>query len=245
MWEESYSLFPQREEYRLTHTERGKNVLFNTLPKTAQRKMACDNMHLVGNMKFTEENGFPILAPFNPDTLDFELYSYKNRNHHRERPWAVHFFQHNYTYIHAITRNLEVTTAALAGCSAVFTPDCSLYVDAPMFINKQNIFRSRFAGAYWQSCGYNVIQTASWADANSLRYSFEGLAEHSLTAVCGIGHEFSRQANRLWKYAVEKLIETKSPTTLIVYGGKQERLPDFGIPTVFFQDSITKYFRRK
>ncbi len=237
------SLFPAEVEYIMSHTSSGKNRLFSVLSQSVQRRMRCDNMHLIGSMRFTNENGFPILAPYNPENLNFELYSYSERKKHNGHPWAVHFFQHDYKFLKAITDGLERTTQALCECSAVFAPDCSLYVDAPVFINKQNIFRSRFAAAYWQSCGFNVIQTASWGDANSLAYAFEGLADNSVTAVCGIGHEFCESARRLWIYAMRKLVEVKSPAKLIVYGGEEE-LPDFGVPVIYIEDYITKRFRR-
>lgn len=120
-----------------------------------------------------------------------------------------------------------------------------MYVDAPTFINKLNIFRSRFAAAYWQSCGYNVIQTASWGNADSLAYAFEGLAEHSITAVSGRGHDICEASKRLWHYAINKLIEQKSPTKIIVYGGKEDGLSNLGVPVIFIEDFIAKHFRKK
>ena len=243
-WSYAPTLFSQKIMYILDHTKRGKNKLLSNLPAGVQRRLMCDNMHLLGNMKFTEENGFPILSPYNPDSLDFTLFSYKDRNKHNGGKWAVHFFQNDYTFLNAVTRNLEVTTSALVNCDVVFAPDYSLYVDAPIFINKQNVYRSRFAAAYWQSCGFNVIQTASWGNANSFSYCFEGLAEHSVTAVCGIGHDHCQQAKHLWQYALYELVARKAPTKLIIYGGKSEDIPDLGIPVLHFDDYITKKFRK-
>ena len=240
------SLFPAKTRYLIDHTNVGKNKLFSQLSETAQRKLRCNNMHLVGNMKFTEENGFPVLRPFNLASFDYELYAYSDRARHTSTPWAVHFFIDDYRYIKAITDNLEKTTQALYQCSVVFAPDCSLYVDAPFFVNKLNIYRSRFAAAYWQDCGYNVIQTASWADANSLKYAFEGLAQQSATAICGIGHDFCKAAKRLWNSAVDKLVEVTSPTLLFIYGGQAEDARrDFGVPVIYIEDFINKRFRRK
>ena len=243
MWSQDPSLFPKKTMYPLDHTKRGKNLLLSELPYDVKRRITCDNMHLAYNMRFTEEHHFPDLSAYDPDSLDFELLSFKDRNKHKEGKWAVHFFQHDHTFIKAITDRLEATTSTLIDCDVLFAPDCSLYVDAPVFINMQNVYRSRFAAAYWQSLGFNVIQTASWGDANSFKYCFEGLAEHSITAICGIGHDYCLQANHLWHYAVQRLIEEKSPTKLIVYGGKQDELPNLGIPVYFFEDYITKHFR--
>lgn len=245
MWNQPPSLFPAKMQYLMNHTVAGKNKLFGMLSQSIQRKMRCDNMHLIGNMRFTEVNGFPIQLPYNPESLDFELYSYSDRNKHKSNPWAVHFFQPDYVILKAVTSGLERTTRALCGCAVVFAPDLSLYVGAPEFINKQNVYRSRFASAYWQACGLNVIQTASWADANSLKYAFEGLAENGVTAVCGIGHDFCESARRLWFYAIKKLIEEKSPTILVVYGGKTDSFPDLDVPVIFIEDFITKRFRNR
>lgn len=244
IWTHSPSLFTKKTMYLLDHTKNGKNIILNSQPDSVKRRISCDNMHLTGNMRFTEENGFPILEPYNPECLDFDLFSYKDRNKHKEGKWAVHFFQDDYTFLKAITDNLETTTSALAKCDVVFAPDCSLYVDMPPFINKQNVYRSRFAAAHWQICGLNVIQTASWGDANSLKYCFEGLAEHSVTAVCGIGHDHCPQARHLWQYGLKELVAKKSPTKLIVYGGKQDSIPELGIPVVYIEDFITKRFRK-
>ncbi len=241
----SPSLFPAKARYLLDHTNTGANIFFRTLPQNVQRKLKCDNMHLIGDMRFTEENGMPILSPYDSEHFDFELYSYNERNKHGKTPWAVHFFQHDYTFLKAVTERLERTTRALYDCSVIFAPDCSLYVDAPTFINKLNIFRSRFAAAYWQSCGYNVIQTASWGNADSLAYAFEGLAEHSITAVSGRGHDICEASKRLWHYAISKLIEQKSPTKIIVYGGKEDGLSNLGVPVIFIEDFIAKHFRKK
>lgn len=243
LWSPNSSLFPKKMMYHLDHTKRGKNLLLTGLPDSVQRRITCDNMHLVHNMRFTDEHNFPILSAYNPEYLDFELFSYKDRNKHKVGKWAVHFFQNDYTFIKAITDRLEATTSTLIDCDVLFAPDCSLYVDAPDFINMQNVFRSRFAAAYWQSLGFNVIQTASWGNANSFRYCFEGLAEHSVTAICGIGHDYCSQAKHLWHYAVQRLIEEKSPTKLIVYGGKQDSLSNLDIPVFYYEDHITKHFR--
>lgn len=236
------SLFSLKEQYLMGRTARGQNLCFAQLPQSVRRELRTDNLHLMAGMRFTEANGFPVLRQYNGE-IDFQLYSYKDRRKHKHGKWAVHFFQPDSTYCKAVTTGIETTTFVLRECDAVFAPDFSLYVDAPEFVNKQNIFRSRFAAAWWQSCGYNVIQTASWGNANSLKYCFEGLAEHSVTAVCGIGHDHRRGARLLWEYAVRRLIEEKSPTTLIIYGGNAETLPELGVPVKHYPDFITTNLR--
>ncbi len=238
------SLFSLRELYLLNHTRTGLRNDFLKLSQHRRNILKCSNIHLMEKMRFTEAMGIPILAPNNASVTDIELYSYSNRNKHNKNPWGIHFFQHDYTFINAITTNLEKTTKSIINCNLIFAPDLSLYVNLPTeFVNIEHIYLSRFAAAYWQLCGLNVIQTASWGNANSFKYAFEGLAENSTTAVCGIGHNFCKSAKKLWNCAIEKLIEQKSPTELIVYGGKQNDIPNFGIPIQFIKDNINKYFR--
>lgn len=239
------SLFSNKELYLMAHTRQGKSFALNKLSTHRRKILTFDNHHLIGNMSFSYENNFPVMKPYNLDVANIEFYSYSNRNRHTEKPWGVHFFMHDYRFLRAITVNLEKTTRALYESSVVFAPDCSLYVDVPDFMNKQSIFRSRFAAAYWQSCGYHVIQTASWGNANSLKYAFEGLAPNSITAVCGIGHNYNRAAKRLWIYGLEKLIEQKKPTKLIVYGGSQKDVEYLDIPVIFIEDYINTNFRNK
>ena len=84
MWPQEPSLFSQRTMYKLDHTERGRNLILSELPESIRRRMTCDNMHLAHKMRFTDEHHFPILLPCNPDNLDFDLYSYNDRNKHRD-----------------------------------------------------------------------------------------------------------------------------------------------------------------
>lgn len=82
----------------------------------------------------------------------------------------------------------------------------------------------------------NVIPTASWGNADSLKFCFEGLPNKSAIAVCGIGHSFCRSAKTLWNYAVDKLIEEKQPSTLIVYGGARHEADAHGANVRYFDD---------
>ena len=237
------SLFSLREQYRVNHGNRGSNIALDGLSDHYLKKLKQKNMHLMHLLEYTGKNQFPVMKPFTIPDSEFEIYSYKERNKHASKPWGVHFFGNDYTFNHAITDKLEKTTASLSDCDLIFAPDCSMYVDMPLPLNKMSIFQSRFAGAYWQYCGFNVVQTASWGDAKSLEYCFEGLAKQSDTAICGVGHNFSKSAKRLWIYAVQELVTQKSPTRLIIYGNPKEVMPDFGVPVVFIKDHITQHFR--
>lgn len=126
-------------------------------------------------------------------------------------------------------------------------PDHSLFIEEDLFsfLNKQSIYRSRFAGACCQARGFDVIPTASWGGADSFEYCFEGLPENSVIALCGIGIDFCRNAQDLWEYGVRELEARLSPKYLIVCGNER-KVPGLSTPVMFIPPHIvTKFKSRK
>lgn len=202
-----------------------------------------NNLFLSDKMEFTNKNGFPQLNPYNGPT-DFEWIAYSERNKATGIKQAVHFFIDDSRFRYATWQRLEQTSYGLLKFDYHLTPDYSLWVDRPDFFNKESIFRSRFVGAYWQrTCGCQVIPTASWGNANSFDYCFEGLPEHSVIAVSGIGHRHCKAAQELWYYGIQELERQKSPSMILVYGG-EESIPMLDTPVKFIDCYISKKFRK-
>ncbi len=88
-----------------------------------------------------------------------------------------------------------------------------------------------------------MIPTASWGNVNSFKYCFDGLPEQSVIAVCGIGHEHHRSANKLWHMAMHEMEKQISPIKIIVYGGKKPDATQFDAEIVYFEDFIITHFR--
>lgn len=243
MQSEPFALFPPKVRYWMTHTASGKNVYFAKLPESVQRKMRIENAHLMYGMKFTVENKMPEVAPYN-GSLDFNLVSYVDRAKHHGKNEALHFFLDDYKFL-SVWNSLERVTHSLYKYDYLFAPDFSLFTDDDKFhnINRDSVYHSRFIAAYWQQCGYQVIPTASWGDANSFKYCFEGLPENSVIAVCGIGHNQDKSHNTLWQVAVHRLIAEKKPTTLIIYGGKQDDYQQLPVKVKYIPDFINEHLR--
>ena len=121
--------------------------------------------------------------------------SYKERAKHDGKNEALHFFLNDSEFRDAVWCNLERITYSISKFDYLYTPDFSLWRDLPTdFYNRENVYRTRFVGAYWQNCGFNVIPTASWGDLASFSYCFEGLPIHSVIAVSGMGNNKSVDA---------------------------------------------------
>ena len=237
------SLFTTKEMYVMSTIKGGHSPLYYELSSTERRKVTYNNLHLARGMEYSNQNSFPVMKAYN-GTLDYEYRSFSERKRCKGEGQALMIFEDDYKYSHLLWDRLEQTTTTLSKFDCLFTPDFSLYVDAPLHINRDSIYKSRFDGAYWQKCGFNVIPTASWAGANSFPWCLEGLPQHSVIAVCGVGVSWSRAAKELWFYGIRQVEELLSPTTIIIYG-KETEMPGISVPVMFIEDHITKYYRNE
>ncbi len=236
-------LFSLREEYLMTHNKQGVRYDIARLPETERKKRCVNYLQLTEGMTFTDGIGVPNVEAYN-GTVDFDIVSYNDRRKatSSNNP-AIHFFMDDYKY-KPILNNVEKTTRILVEMDCiVFAVDFSLYVNVPQHVNIHNIYLNRLFAAYWQRCGITVIPTASWGNVDSFKYCFEGLPQHSVIAVCGIGHAHCRSADTLWRLAIREMEKRLSPSKIIVYGGKKPDAALFDTEIVYFEDHITKYFR--
>lgn len=215
-------LFSRKEMYLVEHNSQGRSVELAMSPVKQKRKKIHENMHLMDGMTFTRDNGFPQMAPFTGST-DFVSVSYKDRKNHDGKNEAVHFFLNDSEFRDSVWCDIERTTYSIRKFDYCFSPDLSTWRDLPTdFYNRENVYRSRFAGSFWQNCGYNVIPTASWGDLASFSYCFDGLPMHSVIAVSGMGNRKSADAFNRWCNGLRRLEYAKKPILIIVYGDEVE-----------------------
>lgn len=217
-------LIHKKREYLLSCTKSGEPKHLESLSKAQRLKATLNNMHLMEDMEFSEQYGFPIIkaidASIDVSKLVFVPYSSRKGIAAKDNI-AVTFFEDDYKFAYATWNRLSRTTLLLKEYTTLLTPDHSLYVDMPDAYNIFQIYKSRFAGAYWQKCGYNVIATASWGNADSFSYCFEGLPKNTIIAVCGIGINRCKAATKLWEMGIRQLVHRLSPTMILVYGYKK------------------------
>jgi hypothetical protein len=237
------SLFSIKELYIMEHTASGQSLKIAQIPKRYKRKQIYENMHLMEGMTFTAVLRYPQMTAIT-EIPNLTCVPYSERNKYEGKNQAVHFFLDDYRFRNAVWCNLEHTTYSLRKFDYYFTPDLSLWKDLPTdFYNRQNIYRTRFVGAYWQKCGYNVIPTASWGGLNSFAYCFEGLPSNSIIAVSGMGNMASEDAYNRWCYGLRRLEDAKHPISILVYGQELD-IPDLHTPVKFIPDFITTKLRK-
>lgn len=222
-------------------TMRGKLRALSSFSEKERRSLELCNMHLLEGLEFSENEGFPILLPYRGD-LNYEFHVYGSHTRLSGKGQCVHFFVNDTVFDKACDANLERTSYSLSKFDCLFTPDYSLYLDMPDALNKHNIWRSRLAGAFWQKNGFNVIPTASWASVDSFKYCFEGLPEHSVIGVSGVGVKWNPALRTLWQYALRTIEERLSPIQIVVYGSGVP-VPNLKTPLFFIKDYISSHFR--
>lgn len=236
-------IFSKKDIYVLDHTPQGRSRVLAAMPTRQKRKMIHENMHLMKGMSFTRDHRFPQMNPYTGRT-DFVNVSYKERNRHAGKNEALHFFLNDCEFRDAVWCNLECTTYSISKFDCVYTPDLSLWRDLPTdFYNMENVFRTRFIGAYWQLCGYDVIPTAIWGDLASFSYCFEGLPMYSVIAVSGMGNQKSGEAFSRWCNGLRRLEAAKKPLLIIVYGEEVE-VQDLHTPLKFIPCFIQERLRK-
>jgi hypothetical protein len=234
------NLFSTKELYRMAHNARGNSNLLRLIPEKNRRKIMDANMHLMQGMEF--ENGFPVLKPYTGPT-DFSIVSYVDRNKNRGKGQALHFFLDDYRFRDPLWFNLSYTTYSISNYDYVFTPDFSLWRNLRTdFPNMENTYRTRFVGAYWQICGFNVIPTASWGGLNSFSFCFNGLPYGGVIAVSGMGVRKDVYSFQRWCYGLRRLEEARHPSLILIYGEEVE-IPSLITPVQFLPCYISKHFR--
>ncbi|MDE6079803.1 MAG: DUF4417 domain-containing protein [Duncaniella sp.] len=238
------SLFSLKEMYLMSCTSTGKSRRLLSKSPTQRHKLEHNNMHLMDGMNMSDPNGFPYLKPFNGN-IDHEFIPFSKRRSVNPEDFGVHFFEDDYKFKTATWHKLEQTTFKLHSYRTLMCPDHSLFIEEDLysFLNKESVYRSRFAGAYWQNCGYDVIPTASWGGADSFDYCFESLPKKSIIAVCGVGFDSCRNARDLWEYGLRELELRVEPTKLLIYG-EERSISGLSTPTVFIPAFVKSRIKR-
>ncbi|MBP5724870.1 MAG: DUF4417 domain-containing protein [Bacteroidales bacterium] len=214
-------------------------LIGNEKPSIKQ-KMKFNNWHLSKGMDFTLRNEFPKVSAYKGD-IPSQLTRFNELSHkHYNR--CLHFYQYDYTF-DSVWHRLEFYTPKIAKFRYVIAPDFSLYVDTSKQLNYQSLYRNRFVTAYWQQCGVKVIPSASWGNADSFEYCFEGLPQNSVIAIGSVAVKSCEDSIMLWRYGVSQVIQQLNPTALLIYGSRIE-FDNQGTQTYYYNDFINTKFRK-
>ena len=146
------------------------------------------------------------------------LAAYRTRIHGKNKiggMGAVHFFLDDYRF-QSTWHHPNSALRYLDHYRTLFSPDFSLYPDWPLATQIWNVYRSRWCGAYWDSLGFQVIPTISWAGRESYGFSFTGIAQHSLVAISTVGVKSSDRS--AFAHGFREMLDRIAPSCVLCYG---------------------------
>lgn len=128
-------------------------------------------------------------------------------------------------------RNPDVFVGEFKRFSAVLSPDCSLYRDAPLYVQLLNVARSRILGHRMQSMGINVYPFVRWGNEDTYTKSvlpeaiaFTGVPRASLIVVSTYGCIKSREDKFHFEAGLHECLQTLTPKVVLVHGAMSEKV---------------------
>ncbi len=123
----------------------------------------------------------------------------------------------------------------------ISTPDCSLYIDMPLWEQIANIGVSRSVGYYLQQQGKYVIPNARWGDERTYTKNFfdcipafSGIPKNGIVSIGTYGCSQSKEEKYFLEAGLEAMLTELTPQVVVVYGscntkifGKYERYTKF------------------
>jgi hypothetical protein len=198
-----------------------------TIPETW--KTLPGNFHALNtNWLFESDNewGIPRVPPAYRSAVPEWLTKYQQRIRSEAEvgKGAVHFFLDDYRF-ESVWKSPHKALRSLAGWEVVFSPDFSLYRNAPLALQLLNVYRNRWCQAFWAYHGHVVIPVVSWSTVESFPFAFLGIPKKSVVAVGTVGVNFTRARDyRCFAQGWEAMLARLQPTKVLSYGPLPEEL---------------------
>lgn len=146
-----------------------------------------------------------------------------------DRKKYIHFFEYDKEF-NDFLYDIEENISIIQQFAGIVGPDCTMLSGAAPLCNKVQVFYSRAVTYYLQTKGINVILLARWCDEKSLDYALDGIPNNAIICVSPYGCTKTREQRIIFKQGLQKLIQTKNPKHIYVYGQINKKI-FCGIPS--------------
>lgn len=149
---------------------------------------------------------------------------FSQRERDRDHDSFVCFYEHDVRFREVIT-NTEAFVDDLRRYPGVISPDCSLYVDAPLVVQLTSLYLNRAVGYYLRNQGLNVIPNIRWGDERTYtteifrdKAAFLGVDKHSIVSIGTFGQIKSAESKRVFREGLIAMLDELEPEIVLVYG---------------------------
>ncbi|MBO4901864.1 MAG: DUF4417 domain-containing protein [Lachnospiraceae bacterium] len=146
------------------------------------------------------------------------------RERSKEQKDFVCFYEHDLNFREILT-NTEDYVDDLKRFPGIITPDCSLYIDAPLCVQIAGIYLNRAVGYYLSKQGIYTIPNIRWGDERTYttelfdeKLAFQGVDRHSIVSVGTYGQIRSAESKRYFREGLISMLDELEPEVVLVYG---------------------------
>ena len=130
----------------------------------------------------------------------------------------------NFSEVISNPQNEEIINT-LKTCSGVITPDCSVDISAPLYIQMLSICRSRSVGAFFQGLGIYTIANVRWGGRATYTtevlpepVAFLGVPKRSIVSIGSYGTVKDRAKKKCFRDGLIAMLDYLEPRVVLVYG---------------------------
>jgi len=127
------------------------------------------------------------------------------RKRSQDKSDFVCFYEYDINFREILT-NTEEYVDDLKMFPGIVTPDCSLYLDAPLCVQIADIYLNRAVGYYLSQQGIYVIPNIRWGDERTYKVdflgekvAFQGVDKHSIVSIGTYGQIRSAESKRYFR----------------------------------------------
>ena len=142
----------------------------------------------------------------------------------------VCFYEHDVNFRDILT-NTENLIGDLKRFPGIISPDCSLYIDAPLCVQIADIYLNRAVGYYLCEQGLYVVPNIRWGDERTYttdlfgeRVAFQGVEKHSIVSIGTYGQIKTRESKRYFREGLVEMLKELEPETVLVYGSMPDSI---------------------
>ncbi len=182
--------------------------------------------------KATFDGAFEIPHINRPDgiVIPSGMVPFSLRDHSTDFKDFVCFYEHDVNFREILT-NTENYVEDLKRFPGVISPDCSLYIDAPLCVQIADIYLNRAIGYYLQEQGIYVVPNIRWGDERTYttelfneKIAFQGVDKHSIVSVGTYGQIRSAESKRFFREGLIEMLKELEPEVVLIYGPMPDKI---------------------
>lgn len=158
------------------------------------------------------------------------LVPFSQRKRSRNKNDFICFYEHDIKFREILT-NTEDYVDELKQYAGVISPDCSLYLDAPLCVQIASIYLNRAVGYYLSTQGIYVIPNIRWGDERTYtdvlfgeKVAFQGVDKHSIVSIGTYGQIKTAESKRYFREGLQAMLDELEPRVVLVYGAMPDSI---------------------